>query len=89
MDEKEIIVEIDMDILAKFESLPDASNWGYDWTPQRKQLLLKYWPIKKHMFVANLLGISTNTALKKYREFSSAKNEETSTCPEMSGPVCT
>lgn len=63
----EIIVNIDESLIKQFESLPSALD-KKEFTPEKKALLVKYWPIKKHSEVANLLGFSVNTCLKYYRE---------------------
>lgn len=63
----EKIIEIDESLMAQFESLPGVSNRG-SFTKEKEALLLKYWPIKQHADVARLLGFSSNTCLKRYRE---------------------
>lgn len=60
-------VEIDPETVALFESMPDATIRP-TWTKEKEALLVKYWPIKKHAEVAKALDVSTNTALKKFRE---------------------
>jgi len=66
-------VEIPPDLEALFDALPEGgkSNPGKTWTPAEDAILLKYWPVKKHAAVAKQLGVSANTALKRYRELTS------------------
>jgi len=67
---REVKVEIDEETLKRFEALPQAGQYreGKVWNPQEDALLLRYWPIKRHKEVADLLGVCTNTALKRYRQ---------------------
>lgn len=52
-----------------FDSLPDAkTSRKYRFTKEQDAALLKYWPMKKHEDVAQLLGVATQTALRRYRE---------------------
>ncbi len=37
-------------------------------TPEENEALLKYWPIKSKSEVARILGVSEDTARKRYRE---------------------
>ena len=69
---KERIIEIDESLIAQFEALPGAAPQK-EFTPEKDALLLKYWPIKNHAEVAKLMGYSTNTCLKRYRELSNAR----------------
>lgn len=70
MKSSEIVVEIDEEA---FRNLPDSgpNAIGKQWAEKEDQMLLKYWPIKKHSEVARLLQVSSTTALKRYRELTS------------------
>jgi len=60
-------ITIDADLLAQFEDLDEAVDRD-PWDSEKDELLLKYWPNKKHEGVAKLLGVCSATALKRYRE---------------------
>lgn len=68
-------INIDSDIIAKFESLPEKQNQG-SWTPEKDALLLKYWPIKKCDEVANLFGKSVTACRDRYTKLSRRNNSE-------------
>lgn len=59
-------IEIDADVLKQFEEL-DAAVKTNPWTAEKDKLLLMFWPVKNHQKVADLLGLSPNTCLKRYR----------------------
>ena len=63
-----IIVEIDQDIIDRFEALEEPKQVTGWWTPEREALLMKYWPIKRHAEVAKLLGKSDTTCRRKYEQ---------------------
>ena len=60
-------IKIDESLIAQFEALPEAAP-PKGFTEEKDALLKKYWPIKNHAEVARLLGFSTNTCLKRYRD---------------------
>ena len=60
-------IEIDESLIAQFEALPEAAP-PKGFTEEKDALLKKYWPIKNHAEVARLLGFSTNTCLKRFRD---------------------
>ena len=64
-----IEIEIDEEMLAKFEALPEGGigRNGYNWTAEEDALLLRYWPIKRKMNVARLLGPNETTCRERYR----------------------
>jgi len=74
---REIKIEIDEETLRRFQELPDVkdSHPGWQPTPEQDALLLRFWPIKTHRSVAKALGVSYNTALRRYRELAGEKNE--------------
>ena len=55
-----------------FEALPDAriGSAGTKWTDEMDDALRKYWKVKRQSDVAKLLGVSEDTARKRYRELS-------------------
>lgn len=61
---------------ASFESLPDVKLGvaGVQWTEDMDAALLKYWTVKRQCDVAKLLGVSEDTARKRYRELTCQKS---------------
>jgi len=71
----EILITEEM--LRQFEALPDVEvGKHFEWTPEKETLLLKYWPVKRQVDVCRLLGVSENTARKKYRELIDKENKK-------------
>ena len=70
-------VEIDAELLKRFEDLPDSRRGGayIEWTPQMDELLKRFWKIKKHDQVVALLGVSIPTASNRY-DFLMEENNE-------------
>ena len=62
--------EIDADLIDKFEALEPAAKKP-TWTPEKDALLLKYWEDKNKHAVSELLGVTPNTARKRFRELTS------------------
>jgi len=65
------VMSIDIDNLREaLESLPSGGVTGpvSNWTKEMDDLLLEFWPKKRHTLVADILGVSSTTALKRYRQ---------------------
>ena len=74
-ERKEIIkpeIEIDADLIAQFEELPNGLN-RHQWTETEDFLLLKYWPIKTKDAVSKKLGLPVDTCRKRYKELAERK----------------
>ncbi len=65
-------ISISEEMLKQFDDLPNRKP--FEWTPEKEELLLKYWPIKRQADVCRLLGVSENPARKKYRELIDKEN---------------
>ena len=54
----------------KLEALEDGGphSTKKHFSSEMDELLLEFWPIKKHREVARLLGVHEDTALNRYRE---------------------
>lgn len=62
-------VEVDASLIARMEGLPEAGFTKKElFTEEMDALLLTYWPVKRHLEVAKCLGVSKDSALKRYRE---------------------
>lgn len=59
--------------LSALEALPSSGpgSKAYKFTTEEDAALLKYWPTKCHADVAKVLGMATNTCLRRYRELTS------------------
>lgn len=69
-DERRSINPDHSSLAATLESLPDVSGsfqW-VTWTEEMDALLLKYWPVKRKIDVAEALGFSPNTCRARYRK---------------------
>jgi len=73
---KDIIIEIPKDLQDRLDALPDKKNpiWK-EWTPAMDKALLNYWPVKNHYAIAKALGVSSVTALLRYRKLTEALDE--------------
>ncbi len=58
-------------IKMELDALPDLKSGPHfnerQWSKEEDELLLLYWPVKHHEQVAKALGVSSQTALKRYR----------------------
>lgn len=63
-------VQISDDMLAKIEQVRETKPGKprRQFTPEEDAILLKYWPVKNHDELAQVLGCSTTLALRRYRE---------------------
>lgn len=68
-------VKVDKTLLEKMEALPDRVGHmkGRTWTPEEDAALLAGWPVKRHDDVARMLGVSRNTAQRRYEELTEAR----------------
>ena len=63
-------IRIDTDALAALEAMPAKGTAGspYPWTPEKDEILLKYWRTRNHRDVCAVLKCSPNTAQDRYRK---------------------
>lgn len=56
--------------ISALEELPDSSLGAtrLRWAKGQDEALLKYWPTKRHIDVARILGHSKDSCLARYRE---------------------
>jgi len=67
----ETVVKLDIDpaILAQFDALPNSKyDVRFRWTDQLDALLLRYWPKKRKVDVAKLIGTSESKCRERWEE---------------------
>lgn len=66
---------MDKSLLEKIEALPDAKMGGAgrrEFTPEEDEILLRFWKVKRKEDISKLLGVSENTARKRWEELTAA-----------------
>lgn len=59
----------DSDLLAAIDALPARKKKpGVAWSPAMDAALLAGWPVKRQVDVARVIGVSPDTARKRYEE---------------------
>lgn len=53
---------------AEFAALPDAGLNLKPWTVSEDELLVRFWPVKRHVDVARLLGRGEHVCRRRYAE---------------------
>jgi hypothetical protein len=68
---KDKVIEIDADLLAKFEALPDCHAGAQRKvpTPEQVEILRRYWKVKRQQDVCDLIGARENTCRKWYQDY--------------------
>ena len=65
-------------IRLELEALPDMAQAphpaAFRWTKELDQLLLEHWPKKQQEAVCKVIGVSPNTARRRYRELTQQRD---------------
>jgi hypothetical protein len=65
-----VTVEIPADVKERLDAIPNRQigPGEYQWEEWQIEVIKQYWNIKRQVDIADILGISPNTARKKARE---------------------
>lgn len=67
--ETTVKIDIDPDILARLEALPNVRGIrGHQWTAQEDEILNRYWLIKRKADVAKVIGVNEKACRERWEE---------------------
>ena len=61
-------VTLPSELVEQLEALPGGMMRDHQWTAEEDEVLRLYWPIKRKLSVAKILGMAPETCRKRYLE---------------------
>jgi hypothetical protein len=61
---------------SELEKLQNNNNGKIEFTQEENNLLLEFWPIKKHDEIAEIFGCSIDTCRRQYKKLYKLKNDK-------------